>query len=603
MEASKYSVNQHDIGTVLSWIKAGEIAIPEIQRPFVWSATKVRDLMDSLYNGYPVGYLIAWRNPHVKLKDGSLSAGKKILIDGQQRVTALRAALLGEQVVDKDYSRHFIKIAFNPMDNDGRGRFEVQNPAILKDKQWLPDIADLYKSSKSIITLHKEYTAANPECNADQVEAALSKLQSIAQKPLGFIELAHDLSIETVTEIFIRINSQGVVLSQADFAMSKIASHEEYDGINLRKAIDFFCHLAKAPEYYPTIRDNDPEFAKSSYFAAMQWLKDDSSSIYDPSYVDMLRVAFGSQFQRAKLADLVSLLSGRNFATRSFEDEVAAQSFEKLKVGVLQFMNRTNFERFVMIVKSAGFIQPDMIRSGNAINFAYILFLMLRERKYAPHDIERYVRRWLVLMLLTQRSSGSFESQFDYDIKQIAQTSDFGQYLADTEAEVLSDTYWDVTLVRSLETSVVSSPYLQLFLASQVRGECKGFLSRDIKLRDLLDHRGDLHHLFPKQYLQDKGHSRGMYNQLANFAFMQSEINIKIGKKSPQQYFAVLHEQTNSGKLKLGGIDTASQLKANLKQHCIPAGTENATADNYEWFLQERRKLMARAIKAYYFGL
>lgn len=603
MEASKYSVNQHDIGTVLSWIKAGEIAIPEIQRPFVWSATKVRDLMDSLYNGYPVGYLIAWRNPHVKLKDGSLSAGKKILIDGQQRVTALRAALLGEQVVDKDYSRHFIKIAFNPMDNDGRGRFEVQNPAILKDKQWLPDIADLYKSSKSIITLHKEYTAANPECNADQVEAALSKLQSIAQKPLGFIELAHDLSIETVTEIFIRINSQGVVLSQADFAMSKIASHEEYDGINLRKAIDFFCHLAKAPEYYPTIRDNDPEFAKSSYFAAMQWLKDDSSSIYDPSYVDMLRVAFGSQFQRAKLADLVSLLSGRNFATRSFDDEVAAQSFEKLKVGVLQFMNRTNFERFVMIVKSAGFIQPDMIRSGNAINFAYILFLMLRERKYAPHDIERYVRRWLVLMLLTQRSSGSFESQFDYDIKQIAQTSDFGQYLADTEAEVLSDTYWDVTLVRSLETSVVSSPYLQLFLASQVRGECKGFLSRDIKLRDLLDHRGDLHHLFPKQYLQDKGYSRGMYNQLANFAFMQSEINIKIGKKSPHQYFAVLHEQTSSGKLKLGGIDTASQLKANLKQHCIPAGTENATADNYEWFLQERRKLMARAIKAYYFGL
>ena len=86
MSAQKYSVNQHLIETLLTWVKSGEIAIPEIQRPFVWDATKVRDLMDSLYQGFPVGYIIAWRNPTVKLKDGSLAEGKKILIDGQQRV-------------------------------------------------------------------------------------------------------------------------------------------------------------------------------------------------------------------------------------------------------------------------------------------------------------------------------------------------------------------------------------------------------------------------------------------------------------------------------------------------------------------------------------
>ena len=101
----KYSVNQHLIETILSFVKAGDIAIPEIQRPFVWDSSKVRDLMDSLYQGYPIGYVIAWRNPNIRLKDGSLSEGKKILIDGQQRVTALTAAILSEYVVSKTYQR------------------------------------------------------------------------------------------------------------------------------------------------------------------------------------------------------------------------------------------------------------------------------------------------------------------------------------------------------------------------------------------------------------------------------------------------------------------------------------------------------------------
>jgi len=90
-----YSVVQHPVSTLLSWVQAGEIAIPEIQRPYVWSSTKVRNLLDSLYQGYPIGYLIIWRNPDIKMKDGTVSRGRKILIDGQQRVTALMASLLG----------------------------------------------------------------------------------------------------------------------------------------------------------------------------------------------------------------------------------------------------------------------------------------------------------------------------------------------------------------------------------------------------------------------------------------------------------------------------------------------------------------------------
>jgi len=163
MSIQKYSVNQHPIQTLLTWIKSGEIAIPEIQRPFVWSATKVRDLIDSLYEGYPIGYLISWRNPTVKLKDGTSSEGKRILIDGQQRVTALMAALLGERVINKDYRRVKITIAFHPKER----KFEVSNPAILKDRAWIADIADVLSPEIRVLKLVSDYCEKNEGSDQD----------------------------------------------------------------------------------------------------------------------------------------------------------------------------------------------------------------------------------------------------------------------------------------------------------------------------------------------------------------------------------------------------------------------------------------------------
>jgi uncharacterized protein with ParB-like and HNH nuclease domain len=196
----KYSVNQHLIETILAWVNSGEIAIPEIQRPFVWDSSKVRDLMDSLYQGYPIGYVIAWRNPNVRLKDGSLSEGKKVLIDGQQRITALTAAILGQYVINKTYQRVKIKIAFNPIEE----RFEVQNPAILKDKTWLHDISEVINGS--VLKIVREYLKLNPDADEELVEKTITKLINIPKKQIGLIELSPDLDIETVTEIFIRIN-------------------------------------------------------------------------------------------------------------------------------------------------------------------------------------------------------------------------------------------------------------------------------------------------------------------------------------------------------------------------------------------------------------
>ncbi|WP_162426108.1 GmrSD restriction endonuclease domain-containing protein [Pontibacter pudoricolor] len=592
----KYSVNQYLIETVLAWVKSGEIAIPEIQRPFVWDSSKVRDLMDSLYQGYPVGYVIAWKNPNVKLKDGTLSDGKKVLIDGQQRITALTAAILGQYVVNKNYKRVKIKIAFHPIEE----KFEVQNSAILKDKTWLPDIAEAINGD--LFEIADNYFELNPDVDKKQVRNAFSTLINIPKKQIGMIELAPDLDIETVTEIFIRINSKGVVLSQADFAMSKIASNTEYNGNELRKAIDYFCHLAIAPDYYRHIIDNDPVFASTELFQKMQWLKSETEDLYDPEYTDLIRVAFTSKFNRGKLSDLVSLLSGRNFETRTYEAAIAENSFAQLREGVLSFINETNYKRFIMIVKSAGFISPKLIRSQNVLNFAYILYLKLKEQGENAVAIESYVRRWMVYSILTGRYSGSPESYIDYDIKQISERP-FAEYLKEKEAGELSEAFWNSSLPQSLDTSVASSPYFLVFLAAQVKANDKGFLSKDISVCDLITHKGDIHHLFPKEYLKKNGLDRGKYNQIANYAFMQSEINIKVGSKSPKEYFELISTQMQEQDLRISGIASQEELLQNLDMNCVPFSIDNMSVQHYNDFLYERRRMMANKIKDYYFSL
>lgn len=598
MQTQKYTVNQHPIETLLAWVKSGEIAIPEIQRPFVWKNSKVRDLMDSLYKGYPIGYIISWRNPDVQLKDGSMSSGKKILIDGQQRITAFKAAILGGYIVDKNYKRKKIKIAFHPLQE----RFEVQSAAIRKDKEWIGNISDVFDGSIDQFDLVETYLARNPEACKDQVKKSISTLIKMSLRQIGLIELDGDLEIEVVTEIFIRINSKGVVLSQADFAMSKIAANETYDGQNLRKSIDYFCHLAVAPEFYRHIYDNDENFRNTQYFSSMKWLKTENDDLYDPSYVDMLRVSFGTEFKRAKLEDLVSLLSGRNFESRTYEQEIAEVSFKKLSNGVMKFMNETNFKRFVMIIKSAGFKKPWMIRSQNALNFAYILYLSLKEKNYNPAKIESYVKRWFVMSLLTGRSSGSFESQFDYDIKQIA-SKDFAQYLEQVESAELSEGFWEVALPQALDSSTTNSPYWHVYLAAQIKFGDKGFLSKDISVENMVEHRGDIHHIFPKDYLKKNGLTRGSYNQVANYTYMQSEINIKVGNKPPKEYFSVVKSQIENGTMVYGGINSQQDMIHNLEENCIPQEIVEADISYYDTFLEKRRKLMTEKIKNYYNSL
>jgi hypothetical protein len=598
MSTQRYSVTPHPIETLLTWVKSGEIAIPEIQRPFVWEPTKVRNLLDSLYQGYPVGYLIAWRNPTVKLKDGTPSAGKRILIDGQQRVTALMAGLLGREVLTKDYETIHIRIAFQPQ----LEKFEVANPAIRKDVAWIEDVSAVFAPEADLIDLTEGYVAKNPTADRKHIGKVLQKLGKIINNHVGLIDLAEDLDIETVTEIFIRVNSAGAELSQADFAMSKIAANETYGGNMLRKAIDYFCHLAVAPDFLARIEKGDKAFAASEFLPKMRWLKGVNDDIYDPTYTDMLRVAFTAEFGRGKLADLVALLSGRNFETRQYEDAIAEASFGRLKQGILQFISQTHFERFTMILRSAGFITSDLIGGQNAVNFAYIMYLRGRSEKVPAATLESLVRRWYAMSILSGRYTGSPETAFDLDVRQI-EALGLVPYTNSVIDNELPSSFWTGMLPQLMDTSSAQSPYLLAYKAAQVKLGDRGFLSRDITAQDLLMNRSDVHHVYPRNYLKKQGLSRGKYNQIANFVLAQSEINIAIGDKAPKVYFKDLAAQCAGGPTLYGGITTAEEMRTNLRMSCLPASMLDGEIPEYDDFLDERRKLMALKIQKWFEAL
>ena len=263
-------------------------------------------------------------------------------------------------------------------------------------------------------------------------------------------------------------------------------------------------------------------------------------------------------------------------------------------------MNETNFKRFVTILRSAGFEDASLVRSQNTVNFAYILFLALRKLKTAPAEIETLVRRWFVMSVLTRRYTNNPETAFSVDIRNIDQQGP-QSYLDTIERAELSEAFWSVGLPEQMDTPVASSPYFNVFLASQIRGIDMGFLSSHITVPNLLEGQWHIHHVFPKNYLvKEKGLKSNQYNQIANYVVMQPEINIAIGDNPPEKYFSELWEQCNGGKVRYGGITNAGQLRDNLASHCIP---EEMTSIGYDEFLRKRRGLMAAKIRDYYWKL
>ncbi|MGW0177310.1 GmrSD restriction endonuclease domain-containing protein [Rhodococcus sp. NPDC003322] len=592
---TKYRVTQSAVTQLLEDVRRESIAIPELQRPFVWDSVKVRDLLDSLYKGYPVGYLITWQSVGAHLKGGQTAAHQQILIDGQQRITALRAAIAGLPVINKRYKSVRITIAFNPATEE----FATLTPVIRKNPEWISDVSELFNAA-STYGFVKAYFESNPSADASTVEANIARLEAIKNAQIGIIALNDDLDVETVSEIFIRINSKGVPLSSADFVMSKVASYGPR-GRNIRKLIDYFCHLAVAPHSYPDIKDNDSEFAESPYLKAISWLKDDSEDLYDPSYGDVIRVAGLVGFSRGKASSIVSELSGRDPDTRKIDTDRVPVAYDRLESALLEIVKKYHFENFIMTIKSAGYISSDMIGSRNALNFAYALYLRLRaDSSMQEGERKRIVRRWFVMSMLTGRHSGSFESTWEQDIRRIDSLG-AATYLKQIEESELTDGFWTVALPAALETTSTASPFFQTFLAAQVARGARGFLSKSITAAAMHQQSGDIHHILPKDYLRKNGYTdRVHYNQVANLALTETSINISIGNRPPTSYMAEVADQIGSGELTLGEIIDQSDLAKNLAENAIPANLETTTSGSYLEFLGHRRKLIAGTIRAHF---
>ena len=316
---------------------------------------------------------------------------------------------------------------------------------------------------------------------------------------------------------------------------------------------------------------NDQEFSESEYAEKIRRLAKEQEAIYDPDFGDMLRVSFMHQFRRGRLADLVSLLSGRNFKTKEYQEDIVVDSYQKLDQGILNFINEYNFKQFLLAIKGAGFISNKLLNSNMTLDFAYTLYLILASTPEIPKDqIKRFVQKWFVLSTLTSRYTASPESQMHRDMQSIEEKG-FLNFFAEIEASALSESFWRVTLPQNLETSSVNSPGFRVFLVAQVYCHSDSLFMNGMEVRDLLLIAGDIHHIFPRAYLKKQGiDNRARYNQVANYIYLDTQVNKAIGDQAPCEYFGKVIQQCETKAPVLGNVVDTELLKRNLDENCIP---------------------------------
>lgn len=610
MESEKYSINNVKVNILLGWVQSGEIAIPEIQRPFVWKKSQVRDLIDSLYNGYPVGYIITWRNSRVRLKDGVSSHGKQILIDGQQRITALRAAIKGLPVVNDKYKEERVIISFNPVTEE----FKVQDGSTRRGAEWIADISEVMVEDFSSLRFIEEYSDKNsvmvdgekkPRFSREElfeIDNKIRKLLQIKNKDIGNIELSSELPIDIVNDIFIRINQKGTKLSNADFVMSKIAVYEKNEGdeygMNLRKFLDYFCNLSIEPMQYKNIEANDKKFIKTEYYQHIKWLKDEQDDLYDPEYDDILQTVLSLQFDRNKLGELVSLLSGRDFEKRldGFK-KIADDSFAKLEDGIYKYTKEYNFKHFIQnVLMASGYSSKSILTAQNVVNYIYGIYLRLKDINDVNTETLSYIRKLFIISLLRSRLTGS-SLPFSEDFKRIKKPGDLVEFVKTLEKQEFSDVFWESTLPDELDKTNTGNQFWNVFVAAQRKLNYHGFLTKNLKVADMTT--PNIHHIFPRSYLVKNGLDKDMYNKIANFVYLRDDVNKKVDDVAPKEYIA---EVINNGAYN-SEIGNEKDLQKNLDENAIPKSIVDCDIDNYEYFLAERRKLMAELIKKYYEGL
>ena len=593
MRADNYKITQYSVSSILGYVENSQIAIPEIQRPFVWKGEEVRALIDSLYEGYPIGYLIVWQNSQVRVRNFGKGGTKKILIDGQQRVTALMAALLGKEVLDEQYQSHRIRIAFNPLAGKGEERFAVCDTKHEEDSRWIPDISIFFRRDFSFRQFEKEYKEANPDEDFTPLEESVDTLKEIVKHQVGVIELSFLLDIDVVSEIFIRINLQGKPLNQEDFVMSKISVNEQYGGDYIRNCIDYFCHLLREPSFYQVLQQNETEFFNSEYGKALTWCQNEGQSLYIPSYADVLKVVLISYFGKTRIGDLVHLLSGRDgekkgFSKKEVSKKVSEEAFEKLGAGVKAFVCEENFQGFQKALKKAGYSCSRLLYSQSVLNYCYAMYLLMYRQGIGEKERESLLSKWITMAMITGHYQSGGESTVQKDYAN-AQEEGFASYLAQIEELKLTDEFYNNVLPEKFtSTTARTAPFLAYVATQCARGVHS--LYSDVTIEELYKNKTESYQILPKAYLAKCGYkTREIYGQVANLTYVSKETKDIIRKKSPVDYKESLEKAI--------GIE---KIRTSLKENGLTEAIFTANETDVIQILADRRRQMASEIREFY---
>ena len=563
---------------LLEDIAMGEIGLPDIQRPFVWGTSKVRDLLDSMYRGYPIGYLLFWENGYSSEHrtigtDKKQKAPRLLIVDGQQRLTALYAVMKAIPVADKKFRTRRIRIAFHPLEE----RFEVTNPAIEKDVNWIADISTLWDPNVTTSRFRKEFLnqlrkrRELSDEEEERIEEAIDRLESLADYPLTVLEVSSSVDEDQVAEIFVRINSKGTPLNQADFILTLMSVFWD-EG---RKELEQFCREAKQP---PAAGGRPTPF---NYYLM-------------PSPDQLLRVSVALGFRRARLEHVYSLLRGKDLQTRQFSVEQRERQFARLQEAQEYGLDLQNWHEFFKVLRRAGYPSGQIISSSMAILYTYALWLIgKRDFGVDPYRLREVMARWFFMATLTSRYTGSPESRMEQDLallREAQNADDFVHVLDGQIASVLTNDYWQVTLPNELESASSQSTGQFAYYAALCLLDAPVLYSK-MKVVDLLNPstKGkksalERHHLFPRRYLQRHGiKKRRDINQVANYALVEWSDNIAISDKPPKDYV-----------LEMEARFSPEELRQMYNLHALPEKWYELT---YADFLTERRERIAAVIR------
>ena len=564
------------VQALIDQIDLGMIGLPDIQRPFVWKNNRVRDLFDSMYRGYPIGYLLFWQNAYTDDArmigtDHKQLVPSLLIVDGQQRLTSLFSVMHDVPITREDYTKEKLKIAFNPLEE----KFEVTDAAIQRDKSYISDISILWNTSSGIIKIINDYVndlrATRPEITDEEeqrIQNAILRVQALSGFPLTALQLSKDIDEEKVAEVFVRINSKGVTLNQADFILTLMSVFWD-EG---RAQLEEFCRKAKEPS----------KKGPSPY-----------NHFIEPSPDQLLRVCVGLAFKRARLRYIYSILRGKDLETEKFSDEMRDLQFGILKEAQAKVLNIQYWHDFFKCIHRAGFRSGRMISSKTNMLYTYVLYLIGRtEYHIDEHKLRKVIAQWFFMTSLTGRYTGSAESAMEADLARLRDVTEGEEFITILERICdleLTDDYWNITVPNALATSSPRSPSLFAYNASLVNLNAFALFS-DLRVSALFDpaivgmkSAVERHHLFPKGYLATLGiTNQRETNQIANYAYLEYYDNIKISDRPPAEYMQEYLERFDSNAVK----------KMN-HWHALPKDWEYM---DYNDFLEKRRELMAQII-------